>query len=900
MWKIFLALLLCSSCSVYDYVFESHYTGGEEVTTGDNSDFNLGDESTGSLRLLVSPDKLVVATGGAVEVKVLVYEGDVLLFNTPPKRTISVEWILEDTTVASIDQEGILTGLHEGDTTITVKVKVEEVSSTNPSLDTISPKEGSHKDTTKDKVKVTESERVISLKVLFSDIKAINVSPTSLSLDKDGKRTFEAHAVDDSGNPTEIDCTVQWSYNPDYVSYVADNKNSITLKGIRKGYTLLYPTCDGVTGNPAIIEVKNPTPIPRDGNPDEGSSNDLTVAADGLHLSYYDATNGQLKYAFFESIWVTQVLPSRELSGFINAITMHHDSPIICGLEGVDITCWSFGSSGNWLKSTVSQGASSSPNSYAGGLDLTSSGSTLYLTWHEVSSNTLKFASSQNGHSWRVTTIDNGGEQVSLAIGDEGKPRVIYTAQYSLRYGSYDGNNWVIEDLIDTDGRERFLSLAIGQNEQVPQAVFVDENYQIIHAIREDEGGIWSQSVVGTSLGTAKLVLDNHDLPRISYQGYDDSLLHYARRLSKTRIGLKTRWIDDVPDSNFGSGAASSLAIDKDGRTHIAYYDSVGKLVKYYVEPHYFHYTKELEGSNKAVTKGGDDIVDTGVKISIDYGVVIPACCGADETTDVVPDESHDVLPNVASDETTDVVSDESPNVVPDVVSGENPDIVLDESPDAIPDEKQPVIPMEQYTAFLNPWVLIPESEFLNGSDVHVTLASYRIQKYEVSEDNYRACVTAGVCSAAGTGGECTYLSSGKEHHPINCLNFYQMQTYCQWIGGDLPTGNQWEFAARGTDGRLYPWGNDTPTCIHANYLGCTGGTLPVDSLPAGISPFGLYGMIGNVWDWTLDYYNFTSSVVIRGGSWGNHINSAVSTNGYSDPARVNANDGFRCVSYLD
>jgi len=250
--------------------------------------------------------------------------------------------------------------------------------------------------------------------------------------------------------------------------------------------------------------------------------------------------------------------------------------------------------------------------------------------------------------------------------------------------------------------------------------------------------------------------------------------------------------------------------------------------------------------------------------------------------------------------------------------------------------------PTDEHDPLLNPWwVIIPGGIFQMGqfdfaTPVHqVTLSTYRMQQYEVTAGDYAACVTAGECTAANTGDTCTYQVAGKEDHPINCVDWYQAQTYCQWLGGDLPTEAQWEYAARGSDGRTYPWGNAL-TSNRVNYWGSGdpydstsspftqngGPTTPVGyyngSLKGtyqtadGRSPFGLHDMAGNVSEWVADWYGTYPPVaqvdptgpvsgsgrVLRGGGWhssDSYVRSALRNS--CNPDDRGADRGFRCAS---
>jgi formylglycine-generating enzyme required for sulfatase activity len=222
------------------------------------------------------------------------------------------------------------------------------------------------------------------------------------------------------------------------------------------------------------------------------------------------------------------------------------------------------------------------------------------------------------------------------------------------------------------------------------------------------------------------------------------------------------------------------------------------------------------------------------------------------------------------------------------------------------------------------PMVLVPAGEFMMGSNdgegderpVHwVCLDAFSIDKYEVTTTRYAAFLQATARRAPERWNEVSHVSDGER--PVIGVDWHDADAYCRWAGKRLPTEAEWEKAARGPDGRKYPWGNEEPTTRHANFgkSSWNGYTtlITVTEQEAGKSPYGAYGMAGNVWEWVADWYDKTyyqnspdrnptgpasgQAKVLRGGSWGNNPRAVRSAtrNGLYPTDRYD-NRGFRCA----
>ena len=192
-----------------------------------------------------------------------------------------------------------------------------------------------------------------------------------------------------------------------------------------------------------------------------------------------------------------------------------------------------------------------------------------------------------------------------------------------------------------------------------------------------------------------------------------------------------------------------------------------------------------------------------------------------------------------------------------------------------------------------NDMILIPAGEFIMGTNSRlpdegpehkVTLPAFYIDKFEVTNLQYKKFNDAGNRKSPSHFKNRTY-PDGKADHPVTFVSWEDADAYCRWAGKRLPSDEEWEKAARGTDGRTFPWGDefdvvDANTPVRWEYLKQAGDTTPVGAFPLGVSPYGLYDMSGNVWEWTSSWYkaypgnthpteNYGEKYkVLKGGSW--------------------------------
>ncbi len=230
-----------------------------------------------------------------------------------------------------------------------------------------------------------------------------------------------------------------------------------------------------------------------------------------------------------------------------------------------------------------------------------------------------------------------------------------------------------------------------------------------------------------------------------------------------------------------------------------------------------------------------------------------------------------------------------------------------------------------------HPMIRIPAGRFIMGTNERlsdegpqhtVELAEFWIDQYEVNNIQYKKFIDQTGHRSPSHFRNRSY-PEGKVDHPVTFVSWHDAEAYCAWAGKRLPSDQEWEKAARGDDGRTYPWGNEfdsnkANSPLRWQKLGQFGDTLPIGMFPDGMSPYGLHDMSGNVWEWTSSWYiaypdNQTASEnygerykTLKGGSWFDcsfykcGISAPVFNRAFFAKKVRNDTFGFRCAKNAD
>ena len=306
------------------------------------------------------------------------------------------------------------------------------------------------------------------------------------------------------------------------------------------------------------------------------------------------------------------------------------------------------------------------------------------------------------------------------------------------------------------------------------------------------------------------------------------------------------------------------------------------------------------------------------ILISVCSLAVSGAACGGSEKDDEPVQESDAGIVVADSGMTENDAS---------IIEGDSG--IIENTDANIPDDDAGVI--EENIEFISipagSFVLSHRTRLYDEGDT-VTLAAFKLKTTPVTVAEFKKCVTAGACTAEhytdaalSVDTSCNYGNLSRTNHPMNCVDWDGAKEYCAWIGGRLPTQEEWEYASthNGTQhlDTMFPWGDNLPKhCVTAQYYFghikkyCQGnaatpmsnaddyeGTSDVSlHTPAGDSPLGLVDMAGNVWEWTSSL-SLHSGYIVRGGYWGLGAASMdVTYSVYDDPSDRSNGIGFRCA----
>jgi formylglycine-generating enzyme required for sulfatase activity len=202
---------------------------------------------------------------------------------------------------------------------------------------------------------------------------------------------------------------------------------------------------------------------------------------------------------------------------------------------------------------------------------------------------------------------------------------------------------------------------------------------------------------------------------------------------------------------------------------------------------------------------------------------------------------------------------------------------------------------------------------YADNPEREVSLGDFWIYSTEVTNQQYALCVDAGKCTVPDPEDNTVFGNYRFVSYPVVGVNHQQAADYCTFVHGRLPTEAEWEKAARGPEGNIFPWGDQSPVCDLLNYNFCKGKTVTIKSYPDGVSFYGLFDMSGNIREWVADWYKsdyFKDGPTedplgpevgqkrsIRSSSFADSADFAISAHRFSlVPDETLSDLGFRCV----
>lgn len=285
-----------------------------------------------------------------------------------------------------------------------------------------------------------------------------------------------------------------------------------------------------------------------------------------------------------------------------------------------------------------------------------------------------------------------------------------------------------------------------------------------------------------------------------------------------------------------------------------------------------------------------------------------PVISPAPNTSSATPKSESTAIP-------IPVTATAAPSQIPTTTPAPSPTLGIGASRTSKKDEMvQMLIPAGEFKMGTTPI----ESQMLNEKPQHtVTLDAFWMDKTEITNALYALCIKDNVCPQPAVTNSATrpryFGVLDFNNYPMIAVTWEDAKRYCEWAGRRLPTEAEWEKAARGTDGRPYPWGNSSPDATIVNFGRMIGDTTEVNRYPNGASIYGVLDLAGNVSEWMADwydekYYEVSPSKnpagpssgqmrVVRGGAWDfTPTGLRVGQRNWATPNTRAFNTGFRCA----
>jgi hypothetical protein len=549
--------------------------------------------------LIVHPsDSVSLDVSGEVQVRAEVRSQSGALLMSTLAQPIIVRFEVADESIATVEEDGVLRPLVAGSTTLIARL------------------EG------------TTTSVSVPIVVESSATRAITLDPAAAAIDVGGARSFDVSAIDSSGAPTGLTCTPALSYASSLIEATAlstPGDESIEVRGLAQGTTVLELRCGDIDATPAIVEVKPavriPSPAPS-GDADFGYAPSLVLDSSRVHIASFDGASSKLVYTAFDGAWQSETLDGEGVYGRSSAVVLDPLSagrPILCADENDGLACWSLAADGFWTRQRVPGTSGVQPERLRAAV---SEGGVVYVAYRAAGRRALEVAVSRAGarDDWSVVgLIGELDSDFDMVLGPDGLPRFAIQRGTELYYVSVDGDLGVSTEVVDAEmTAPSSVRLAIGRDNR-PQLVYL-KNGNLVHAMRST--GEWRTAVVETvdaAAGSLTLDVDRYGQPRVAYVDARDQMLRYAYRLRSRRIGSPNRWRIETPEAGQVGTADSELVIDPFDRAHIVYYRA--GQVDYWVEPYGLDYSDPLavigeDPSNTVVVEAGTP-GPTGLHVSV-------------------------------------------------------------------------------------------------------------------------------------------------------------------------------------------------------------------------------------------------------------------------------------------